>query len=267
MKRQVFLISDSTGITIETLGHSLFTQFQQMEFQVEVIRYVNTTEKVAQVLTKLEQAGQRSGNRPLVLSTLVDAALRQQLQSSGAFVLDLMQSFVEPLADELNINAQSHVGHGHRIGIEQHYHQRIDAVNFALENDDGSSVAEYDQADIILVGVSRTGKTPTSLYLAMHYSLRVANYPLVEEDLQSFSLPRAIAPYKDKLFGLKISAERLHEIRQQRRPDSEYASLQQCRYEVRQTDALFRQFNLPCIEVTSMSVEEIATRILQLFNR
>lgn len=263
MKYHVFLVSDSTGITSERLAQSLLTQFQDVSFDVQTLRYIDTLEKVAEVCRQIAEIARQSHNKPIVISTLVDGRLRAGLQEADAHVLDIMGAFLTPLEEILGKQATPSVGLTHGQGAQDSYKQRMDAVTYALLHDDGGVQSHYDRADIILLGVSRSGKTPTSVYLAMQYGLYVANYPLVEEDLANGELPKVLQPHHDKLFALTILPERLHNIREERRRGSEYASLAQCQHEVRQAEALFRRQHLPLCDVSRLSVEEIATRVLQ----
>jgi len=263
MHYQVFLVSDSTGITAERLAQSLLTQFHEVSFDIRTLRYIDSTDKVDEVLRQIDEVAQQSKNRPIVIGTLVSGQLRAHLQNANAYVLDVMGAFLTPLEEILGKQATPHVGLTHGQGEQDTYKQRMDAVTYALLHDDGGVQSHYDRADIILIGVSRSGKTPTSVYLAMQYGLYVANYPLVEDDLDSGELPPVLRAYHDKLFALTILPERLHNIRQERRRGSDYASLAQCQHEVRQSEALFRRQRLPVCDVSRLSVEEIATRILQ----
>ncbi|MEJ2361887.1 MAG: kinase/pyrophosphorylase [Gammaproteobacteria bacterium] len=263
MKYDVFLVSDSTGITAERLAQSLLSQFPDINFDITTLRYVDTVEKVADVCQQIDAVSAQSGNRPIVLGTLVSGPLRARLQEANAHVLDAMGAFLTPLEEILGQQAVPGIGLTHGQGAQDTYKQRMDAVTFALLHDDGGVLSHYDRADIILIGVSRSGKTPTSVYLAMQYGLYVANFPLVEEDLDSGELPRPIQSFKDKLFALTILPERLHNIREERRRGTVYASLAQCQHEVRQAEALYRQHRLPVCDVSRLSVEEIATRVLQ----
>ncbi len=260
MKRQVYFISDSTGITVEALGHSLLSQFQELKFEYITLRYIDSLNKVENLCQTINENEDEA--RPLIFSTLVDGQMRAKLSKANAHIFDLMGEFLTPLEEILNTQASSALGHTHGQGPDKHYEHRMDAVNFALLNDDGITTKHLDRADIILIGPSRSGKTPTCLYLAMQYGVYAANYPLVEEDFELMRLPNALLERVDRLFGLSITAERLHQIRELRRPDSEYASLKQCRYEVSQIGILYRENRIPTCEVTQRSVEEIATRIL-----
>jgi regulator of PEP synthase PpsR (kinase-PPPase family) len=262
MKRPAYFISDSTGITVESLGASLLAQFQNIRFDITIVRYADSEEKVRQTTHQINQHAREAGVKPVVFSTLVNGQYRAILQSADAHVIDFMGTFITPLEEILSAQASPSLGITHGQRHVEEYENRMDAVNYALQNDDGVSTHHYDQADIILLGVSRSGKTPTCVYLAMQYGVYAANYPLVEEDLDMLKLPDAIAQHHKKLFGLVIDAERLHMIRQARRPDSVYSSLAQCQHELREVRNLYREYNIPVIDATRMSVEEIATHIL-----
>lgn len=262
MKRLVIYISDSTGITAETLGRSLLTQFSELEYEAHTLRFIDDISKAEKAVEMINQVAIKTGQRPIVFSTLVDPDVQATISDSNGLFIDFMQAFVSPLAEELGQPSRPAVGHSHGVVQEQAYQDRMSAVNFALQSDDGVGIQHYDQAGIIMLGVSRSGKTPTCVYLALHYGIYAANYPLVEEDLERIQLPEVLKKYRNKLFGLTISAERLHSIRKQRRPDSNYSALHQCQYEVRQVEALYRQFGISHINVTTMSVEEIATSIM-----
>ena len=260
MKRQVYFVSDSTGITVEALGHSLLLQFADMKFEHETFRYVDTIEKVQTLCHSI--ATYPSEQRPLVFCTMVDGRLRAEMSKADAHVFDVMGEFLTPLEEVLGQQAKYTKGLTHGQGANKHYEHRMNAVNFTLTNDDGISDESLDHADLILIGPSRCGKTPTCLYLAMQYGVFAANYPLVEEDFELMRLPDSLAKRRGKLYGLQIDPQRLHQIRDSRRPDSEYASLQQCRYEVNQIAVLYRENQIPVCDVTQRSIEEIATRIL-----
>lgn len=261
-KRMVFFVSDSTAITAETLGHSLLTQFENQSFEFLSLRYINSEEKAREALAVINAAYRERELRPIVFSTLIVPEVHEIIASSEGLFIDFMSSFLLPLENELGTRPTPTVGHSHGVVLQEQYGHRMDAVNFALQNDDGGSIQHYDRADLILVGVSRTGKTPTSVYLAIHYGVFVANFPLVDEELESGKLPADLRPWRNKLFGLTIRPERLQQIRQERSPDSRYAALHQCQYEIRQVEALFRSNQIGYVDVTSKSIEEIATYIL-----
>ena len=261
-KRTVFFVSDSTGITAETFGHSLLSQFESIEFENIVLRYIDDLPKAEQACHQIEEVAKSEGQPPLVFSTLVDPKLRHIIANSSGLWFDIFEAFIAPLQSALHETPAPMAGRSHGLRDLKQYSSRIDAVNFAIQNDDGVSTRHYGEADIVLVGVSRTGKTPTCLYLALHYGVHAANFPLTEEELLQTQLPPELKPYQGKLFGLTISPDRLHQIRTERRPDSRYASLAQCRLELNQAEDLFQANHIPVINTTTMSVEEIATTIM-----
>lgn len=262
MMRTVFYISDSTGITAETLGSSLLSQFEQLKFDHVVVPYVDTVEKARAVVDKIDQVAETTGRQPIIFDTLVNQDIRAVIATSKGFIIDVLDTFLNQLESALGEKPSSTVGRVKNADRDAQYKNRIDAVNFALDNDDGARINRYDQAQVILIGVSRSGKTPTCLYLAMQGGIFVANYPLTEEDLEERRLPKPLAAYRDRLFGLTIEPQRLAAIRSERRPDSPYASLRRCEDEVRDAEALFSRFGIPYLDTTHASVEEIATRVL-----
>lgn len=264
-RRTVFFLSDRTGITAETLGHSLLTQFDGVHFEQVTVPFISNSEKAAEVRERIDRCAEEEGARPLIFSTLITDECREIVQQSRGLYLDFFDAFIGPLEKELELSSSHAAGRAHGVHDSETYTRRIDAMNFALSNDDGVNTHHYDQAEVILVGVSRSGKTPTCLYLALHYGVYAANYPLTEDDLEDGRLPRALDRCRQKLFGLTIDPSRLQDIRQERRPDSTYASARQVRYEVREAEALYRRYSIPCVSTTTSSVEEIATTVLQAF--
>lgn len=262
MRRTAFFVSDRTGITAEMLGHSLLTQFDEVAFTEVTLPFVDSPEKAAEAVSQINRAAAKDGQRPLVFSTLVDSALSGIVQQANALYLDCFQVFIAPMEAELGVKSSHTVGRSHSVRNNEYY-ERIEAVNFALAYDDGQSTKELHKADVILVGVSRSGKTPTCLYMALQYGIRAANYPLIPEDFAAMRLPDAVVKYRAKLFGLTIRPERLHRIRDERRPGSKYATLENCEYEVRAAEALMRQEAIPVLDTTTQSIEELATVILQ----
>ena len=258
--RTAFFISDRTGITAENLGHSLLSQFDAIKFKRIRLPFMDTVEKARDALVQINEAALTDGERPLIFSTLILPAVRNIIEQSDALFLDLFEMFIVPLEAELGINSSHAVGRSH--GADLNYNSRMDAVNYAMNHDDGGITHELARADIILIGVSRCGKTPTSLYLALQYGIYAANYPLVPEDFETSALPKALKSLLKKLHGLTIRPERLQQIRTERSPDSRYASLDNCQTEIKQAEIMMRQANIPFLDVTSMSVEEIATTIM-----
>jgi regulator of PEP synthase PpsR (kinase-PPPase family) len=261
--RTVCFVSDRTGVTSETLGQALLSQFEGLEVRTVTMPFVATVQEANGVVARINAIAREEQVRPLIFATLVDDAVRAVVQQAEGFFLDFFGAFLAPLEGELQMPSAHVRGRGPPGAAADPAHSaRIAATNFALANDDGSGARDYRSADLILVGVSRTGKTPTSLYLALQYGIFTANYPLTDEDLEGGRLPKMLLPYREKLHGLTIRPERLQQIRQERRPGSRYASPQQVQYEVRTALALFERHGLPWIDVTECSVEEIASRIL-----
>lgn len=263
-KRTAFFVSDRTAITAETLGKTLLTQFEQVPFEQVALRFVDSRERAEQAADRIRRAAAEDGARPLVFSTLVDPEVRAVLKASGCLYVDLFDAFIGPLERELGVKSSLTAGRSHGLTDIQTYSLRIDAVNYTLQHDDGSAVSRLDDADIILIGISRSGKTPTCLYLSLHYGIRAANFPLTEDDLEVPRLPETLRPYRDKLFGLTTDPSRLQQIRHERRPHSRYASLEQCEFETRQAERLFRKLGIPYLRTTMKSIEEIATTIIDL---
>jgi len=261
-ERDVFIISDRTALTAETLSHSLLTQFPGIHFNTRIKPFTDTLEKVRAVVDEINITRQKSGNKPLVYCTFADQALSQMIGDSDCAFFDFFRAFIDPMENTLGTRSSHSSGSSHGVGDRTQYATRIDAVNYAMRADDGMYTSGYARADIILVGVSRAGKTPTSLYLAMHFGIYAANYPLVEDDLERQELVKVLIPSRHKLFGLTINPERLQRIRQERRAGGRYADIRQCRQEVAQVEALFRRFGIPFIDTTAMSIEEISTTIL-----
>jgi len=264
-RRTVFFVSDGTGITVEMLGHSLLTQFEGIEFQHVTVPFVDTVTKARACVARIEDAARNGSARPVVFTTLVNGEVRDVIRAAGAFVLDFFEVFLDPLEGELGAKSSHTIGRSHSALDTKQYTNRIDAINFALAHDDGVSSRDLDKADVILVGVSRSGKTPTSLYLALKFGIRAANYPLIPEDFDRLQLPTVLQDYREKLFGLSISPERLTEIRHERRPNSRYANLDNCRFEVRQAEQLMQREGVRWADSTTKSIEEIATTIMQDF--
>jgi [pyruvate, water dikinase]-phosphate phosphotransferase / [pyruvate, water dikinase] kinase len=260
-RRTVFFVSDGTGITAQMLGHSLLTQFEGVEFNQVTLPFVDTTEKAEECLARI---GAESDNgQPIVFSTLVNNDVRAVVRRANALFIDFFESFIDPLEAGLGIKSSHTIGRSHSAMDKKEYQQRIEAINFAMAHDDGASHRELGLADVILIGVSRSGKTPTSLYLAMQFGVKAANYPLIPEDFHRGKLPEALRGEKGRLYGLTIASERLHEIRKERRPGSRYAELDNCRFEVQEAENLMRREGIRSINSTSKSIEEIATTILR----
>ena len=262
-ERTVFFVSDGTGITAETFGHSLLAQFEGVRFQQIRMPFIDTMGKASDVIERINLVAARDGHRPIVFSTLVDPEINYAVRCAHGLFLDMIQTFVEPLEKELGVKSTHSIGRSHNIADSKEYNRRIEAINFSLAHDDGQTHTGLIEAEVILVGVSRSGKTPTSLYLAMQYGIKAANYPLIPEDFERACLPSVLPAFRAKLFGLSIAPERLTEVRNERRPNSKYASLENCRYEVAAAEAMMRREEIRWLSSTTKSIEEIATTILQ----
>ncbi len=261
MVRTIFYVSDGTGITAETVGHAVLTQFPGVEFKVVRLPFVEGREQALRLLDRIAREGQEAGVRSIVLSSVVSPEIRDVLTGADALVLDVLEPFLAPLEVELGRARAHRVGSAHGLGDPERYDARIDAMNYALSHDDGMG-RDYSDADVVLVGVSRSGKTPTCLYLALHYGVRAANDPLVPEDLEGGRLPGRLTAHPGKLFGLTIEPARLAEVRETRFPGSGYASLEQCRWEVSTAERVLEAHDIPVVSTTRSSVEEIASLIL-----
>ena len=262
MKRTAYFISDGTGITAETLGNSLLTQFEGIEFEEITLPYIDTIEKAQQTVEKINKSSETDGCASIVFDTIVNEEIRALIASSNGFKIDVFSTFLKPLERELNTHSTYTVGKSHAINEVDKYRARIDSVNFALDNDDGARTKQYQHADIILVGVSRSGKMPTCLYMALQFGVRAANYPLTEEDMEANDIPEILKKHRDKLYGLTIDAFQLAAIRNERRPNSRYSSLDQCDFETRTVERFFKQNKIGFIDTTNASIEEITTRIM-----
>ena len=259
----VFFVSDGTGITAETFGNSILNQFAVKPRHVRR-PFVDTVDKAHQVVREINHAAEVEGKRPVVFITLVDREVLAIVKDlSKGLMLDMFNTFIEPLEAEFGMTSNHRVGRFSDVAKSQEYTDRIEAINFSLAHDDGQSAKNLEEADVILVGVSRSGKTPTSLYLAMQHGIKAANYPLIPEDFDRARLPMPLAPHKKKCFGLTIDPERLNHIRNERRPGSKYAAIENCRYEVREAEAMMKREGIAWLSSTHKSIEEIATTILR----
>jgi regulator of PEP synthase PpsR (kinase-PPPase family) len=258
--RSAFYISDGTAITSEVFGHALLSLFPT-EFQHHTIAFVETIEKAHEAKEKIDKTSNRSGQPALVFHTFVNNDIREIIDSCNAVIYNFLEPFIAPLEKELAIVAKPIAHRTHSIH-ENSYDNRIEAVNYALANDDGSNVNDYEDADVILVGVSRSGKTPSALYLALQYGIKAANYPFTDDDMEELKIPIFLKPFHKKLFGLTIDAQRLIDIREGRMANSKYASARQCRMEVREVEKLYKKEKIPFINTTKFSVEEITAKIL-----
>ena len=262
--RTVFYVSDGTGITAETFGNSILAQFAVKPRHIRR-PFIDSVDKAHKVVQEINATAEAEGMRPIVFITLAHDDIHQVLTNGycKAFVMDMFKAFVEPLEAEFGMKSNHRIGRFSDAAKSQEYNDRIEAINFSLAHDDGQSAKNLEAADVILVGVSRSGKTPTSLYLAMQHGIKAANYPLIPEDFERGHLPSSLVPHKRKCFGLTIDPERLSQIRNERRPGSKYAAIENCRNEVREAETMMKRAGISWLSSTHKSIEEIATTILR----
>ncbi|MEN9865216.1 MAG: hypothetical protein RL748_806 [Pseudomonadota bacterium] len=261
-QRTVFFVSDGTGITAETFGHAVLTQFE-LRFREVRVPFIDSIDKAHEAARRINEAHEKDGHLPIVFSTLVKVELSNLVRACKCVYMDLIQTFVGPLEQELGVKSTHTIGRSHNIADSEEYKNRIEAINYSLTHDDGQTNKNLAAADVILVGVSRCGKTPTSLYLAMQYGIKAANYPLTPDDFERGRLPSALPPFKAKIFGLSITPARLSEIRNERLPGSKYATLENCRYEINEAEILMKREGIRWMSSATKSIEEISTTILQ----
>jgi len=261
--RNAYIISDRTGITAQALGNSLLSQFPDVDFTVETLAFVDTLEKANRVVEQIGEMFQRQGVKPIVFATLVDDELRHIIAESDSVFFDLFDTFVSPLEKVLGVESSHKVGLSHGMANAAEYAARISAMNYSLETDDGIDIDRYDRAQVIIVGVSRSGKTPTCLYLSLQYGVFATNYPLTEDDLKLGKIPPALEKYREKIIGLTIDPFRLQQIRQERYNRDSYASAKQCQYEIATAESIYRKEKIPMLNSTQLSVEELGAKIMQ----
>lgn len=261
--RSVFFLSDGTGITAETLGNTLLTQFEGETFHKTTLPFITSVERAKSTVEYINHVAAKSGHRPILISTTVNDTVRAELRNAQALFLDFFDQFIPGLEEELGRTSTHAQGRAHGVGDNKRYNARIAAMNYAMEHDDGQSLRDLAKAELILIAPSRCGKTPTSLYMALQYGVFATNYPLIAEDLEAGRLPDVLKQNRDKLFGLTSDPERLSQVRAERRPGSQYASLAQCAFELRQAEALYRKHQIPFLNSANMSIEEMTTMVMQ----
>lgn len=262
-KRTVFYLSDRTGITAETLGHSLLTQFDGFEWEKINVPFLNDMVKAYALVERINWTAEQDSHRPLVFSTLLKPDILEVIRQANCRLFDFFETFIGSIEQELQQPSARIAGRSHGLQQPLSYSKRIAAINYVLAHDDGVNPKNLTEADIILLGVSRTGKTPTCLYLALQYGIAAANYPLTQEDMAAIKLPKILEPVRTKLFGLTLSPDKLRFIREERRPQSQYASFAQCQHEIQWQESLFQLFHIPYLDTTHISIEEISTIILE----
>jgi len=264
LSRTVFFVSESTGITAETLGQSLLSQFsQEVMFKTIYMPFISTPEKARDLANRLSELTLSEGKRPIVFATMPVIEIREILSGASCLYIELFDTFIGPLSAELGVGPSGKTGLSHGFSNDDSYENRMSTINFAMTNDDGARLGKYNQADVILIGVSRSGKTPTCLYLAIHFHVKAANYPLTDEDFESGKLPKALLDNREKLIALTIDPVRLNRIREERRRGSDYASLGRCRRETRMAEQIFKRLKIKSMDTTSNSIEEVSSRIMK----
>jgi len=261
--RAVFFVSESTGITAETMGHSLLSQFPHIDFTYLQRPYVNTLEKAKELVNEISQVSKEQGFKPLVFATMPETYINKTLENADCHYYEIFENILDKIGQDLHTKPTRESGLSHGLVNEKTYDARIEALNYTLKHDDAMVLKTLDQADVIIVGVSRSGKTPTSLYLALKYGIKAANYPVTDTDFDKGDLPEVLIDNQDKLFATKIEANRLHEIREKRRPSSQYSALATCIDEIKKAEELFDKYNLKPMDVTHQSIEELSAHIVR----
>jgi|SRR5690554_488681 len=259
--RTAFYISDGTALTSETFGHAILSMFP-IKVKHRTLSFIDDADKARQAVEEINAVYAELGEKPLIFHTIIDSTIKSIITASKGVSYDFLDHYVAPVQAELGVAPEPHANRTH--GINPDYNFRIDAVDYTLANDDGITTRNYHEADIILVGASRTGKTPTCLYLALQYGIKAANYPLTEEDMHDLALPAELKLHRHKLFGLTIDANRLQQIRDNRMANSRYASIMQCEKEIDHIESMYRREAIPYLNSTHASVEEISAKIMSI---
>jgi regulator of PEP synthase PpsR (kinase-PPPase family) len=262
----VFFLSDSTGISAETMGNALLIQFPDLQFERTLIPFISTVDQAREVVAQLD-AAMDGPVTPLCFTTAAVDEVREELLRTKAPIIDFFGIHMSRIEEQLGARGLHEARRLHGVGDVRRYNSRMAAIEFAIEHDDGLSPRGLDRADVVLVAPSRCGKTPTAMYLALQHGMFVANYPLVDEDLETTDLPRPVRHLADRCFGLTTTVARLSRVRQERRPDSRYASEEQCRFELRGATAMYDRHQLPTVDTSASSVEEIAAVVIQTLAR
>lgn len=259
---RVFFLSDSTGISAETMGNALLIQFPDLPFERRLLPFITTEDDARKVVEVLDRAAAGPG-RAIAFSTTALTSIRDILHTTTCPLIDFFDIHMTRVEEILGVEGVRQASRLHSMGDVQRYNSRMAAVEYAIEHDDGGSLRALEKAEVILLAPSRCGKTPTTMYLALQHGVFVANYPLVEEDFDTDQLPRPVRGLRDRCFGITTSPERLSQVRNERRANSRYASLRQCSWELRRAEALFKRNRIPVVNSATKSVEEMSTVILQ----
>ena len=262
----VFFLSDSTGISAETMGNALLIQFPQLRFERHLIPFITTVEEARRVVAVLDEA-MAGPVTPLAFSTTAVTQIRDVLHQTRCPLIDFFDLHMARVESILGVAGERVAARLHGMGDVKRYNTRMAAVEYAIEHDDGQSLRALEKADVILLAPSRCGKTPTTMYLALQHGVFVANYPLVPEDLEIMDLPRPVRAFRERCVGITTTASRLSQVRAERRAHSTYASLPQCSWELRRAEGLYATHRLPVVNSSAKSVEEMATLILQILSK
>ena len=258
--KDVYYVSGSTAILAEDMGKALLAQFHGIRFREEKIPFIHTPDDAKKALAHILR--QSDGTQPLLFCTIMDQATRDVFNCPQVQFFDIFLNTLEALEKALESKALREPGYSRHFTISK-MDKRVDAIHFSLEHDDGTRTAEYDEAEIILIGVSRSGKTPVSIYLATHMELKAANFPLTSDHLEHYELPKDIVRNRKRVVGLTSSPQYLHNIREKRYAGSSYASLANCTRELQQAKQLFMRHNIKILNVEGRSIEEIAVQAIQ----
>jgi len=259
--KDVYYISGSTALLAEDMGQALLCQFQEISFHEEKIPFIKTKEDAEKALEHIRE--QSGGRRPLIFCTIMDQQIRRILDSPEVEFFDVFGSILDRLETCLETKALRVPGYSRTID-DMTLAKRVEAIHFSIEHDDGTRTREYDEAEVILVGVSRSGKTPVSVYLATHMGIKSANFPLTAEHLDSYELPHEIIRNRKKVVGLTTSPQLLHKIREQRYSGSNYAKVSTCASELSQAKQIYMKYNIPVVETDGKSIEETSVQVTQL---
>ncbi|MEE9328209.1 MAG: pyruvate, phosphate dikinase/phosphoenolpyruvate synthase regulator [Cocleimonas sp.] len=262
-ERTVFFVSESTGITAETLGHSLLSQFPHLEFTYLQRPFIDTEEKALHLANEISLVNNEQGFKPIVFATMPEQNINEILSNADCHYYEVFENYLVKIGQDLHATPKRESGLSHGLVNEKIYDARIDALNFTLKHDDAMVLKTIGNADVIIVGVSRSGKTPTSLYLALKFGIKAANYPITDDDFEHNKLPQILLDNRDKLFATSIKAKRLQQIREKRRPNSQYSSIQTCKAEIKKAKNLYEKYDLHPMDVTAQSIEELATQIVR----
>ncbi len=258
--KDIYYISDSTGILAINLGQALICQFPEINFHEEKFPFIKTVIEANNTIKYILE--QSSGRLPIIFSTLVEPKIRKIFDHPQVELFDVCEVFLSRLENCLEAKALMLPGSSRQTD-DVSMARRVEAINYCLSHDDGTKLDEYNEADVVLLGVSRAGKTPVSVYLSSHMGLKSANYPLTNTDLDRYFLPEGVSRNRKKAVGLTTSAELLHSMRQKRYPDSNYARRNTCLQELEQAKQIFFKYDIPVIDTFGKSIEEIAAQIFQ----